>query len=432
MPYKCQNFCDGQVLKGENLNCIERGIAGLDASASIVCEATGEAIAVADAANRELAGLTLYGKTTQNGTPTSPVPLESAGESGAVCVTVAGKNLFDDIGWFESHGFTKQSDGSWLGRTINKTCWTNTAKVKGSMYITAIAKTNVTTVPLYFDAYYTDGTHKSSPTLKQTTEFEILTLTTDPEKTVDYIKWTWGSGGEYFIKGVSISFVDNAYEPYKPLQTLTASTPNGLNGVPMPRNAGDGFTYTYDYIDGDGNKRIADYVDEAKGARVQRFKRYKVTQAHAFHGVKNGFGQFYLMLPSDRKIGSYCLCTHYPVPIDFQNADYANPTRTGVVYKRISSNPGMLFVNHEGITTLEDYNAWLAENQPEFLYELAQPIETPLSAEELAAFASLYSNKPNTTVFNDANAGMRLNYVVDTKTYIDQKLAAISAAMLNA
>lgn len=30
MPYKCQNFCDGQVLSADHLNCIERGIVSLE------------------------------------------------------------------------------------------------------------------------------------------------------------------------------------------------------------------------------------------------------------------------------------------------------------------------------------------------------------------------------------------------------------------
>lgn len=360
--------------------------------------------------------------------PDYPQELESAGESGSIDVTVAGKNLFDDIGWFESHGFTKQSDGSWLANQVSKTCWTNTAKQKGTMYITVIAKTDAKDydpVPCYFLMYYTDGTYDVSRSIKDINGFTTLTFQTNPNKTVDYIKWTYGGTGVYYVKGVSISFVDGEYEPYKPLQTLTVSTPNGLNDVPMPDNVGDGFTYTYDYIDGDGKKRIADYVDEAKGVRVQRFKRYKVTQARDFYGVKNGFGQFSIMLPSDRKLGSYCLCTHYPVPIHYVGAEYTSPTKNGVIYKRISSAPGYLLVNHEGITTLEDCNAWLAENQPEFLYELETPIETPLTKAELAAYraAALHTNYPSTTIYNDANAGQEVTYVADTKNWIKNQLS---------
>ena len=64
-------------------------------------------------------------------------------------------------------------------------------------------------------------------------------------------------------------------------------------------------------------------------------------------------------------------------------------------------------------------------------YPLATPIETPLSAEEIAAFKALHTNKPNTTVYTDGNAGIKLDYVADTKAYIDNKFAELAAAIVN-
>lgn len=89
-----------------------------------------------------------------------------------------------------------------------------------------------------------------------------------------------------------------------------------------------------------------------------------------------------------------------------------------------------------GIVTEDEARAFFTEQYNsgtpvKTQYLLETSIETPLSAEELAAYAALHSNKPNTTVYNDAGAGMKLEYVADTKLYIDQKLAAISAALLN-
>lgn len=57
---------------------------------------TGNPIAVDDAFHAPLCGLTVYGRSTQSGTPTpdAPVPIVSAGESGSVAVKVTGKNLF--------------------------------------------------------------------------------------------------------------------------------------------------------------------------------------------------------------------------------------------------------------------------------------------------------------------------------------------------
>ena len=65
-------------------------------------------------------------------------------------------------------------------------------------------------------------------------------------------------------------------------------------------------------------------------------------------------------------------------------------------------------------------------------YILATPIETPLSAEEIAAFKALHSNKPNTTVYNDSGAHMAVEYIADTKTYIDNKFAEFQNAILSA
>ena len=63
-------------------------------------------------------------------------------------------------------------------------------------------------------------------------------------------------------------------------------------------------------------------------------------------------------------------------------------------------------------------------------YILATPVETPLSASEIAAYRAMMSQYPNTTVYNDAGAGMAVDYIADTKNYIDGKLAAIAAATL--
>ena len=49
--------------------------------------------------------------------------------------------------------------------------------------------------------------------------------------------------------------------------------------------------------------------------------------------------------------------------------------------------------------------------------------ETPLTAEEVAAYKLLKTNYPNTTIVNDENAYMSAEYVIDTKTYIDNLVA---------
>ena len=141
-------------------------------------------------------------------------------DASKLTLTHCGKNLFNDIAWFESNGFTKQSDGSWLRSQLNKVCFVNTTQKSGSMYIAFTAKTDATTDPMYFAVYYTDGTVDGSIEVKQSASFVTKKGITNPNKTVDYIKWTYGGGGTYSIKDVMISFADGNYEPYT-AQTYT-------------------------------------------------------------------------------------------------------------------------------------------------------------------------------------------------------------------
>lgn len=62
----------------------------------LVGSETGNPISCNDAYSAPLCGLTVYGKSTQDGTPTpdAPVPIVSAGDSGSVAVKMTGKNLF--------------------------------------------------------------------------------------------------------------------------------------------------------------------------------------------------------------------------------------------------------------------------------------------------------------------------------------------------
>jgi hypothetical protein len=68
---------------------VARALAGASA---VIKPASGESITLPDSSGNKLYGLNIYGKTTQNGTPTpdAPVELVSLGKQGGVTVTVAG------------------------------------------------------------------------------------------------------------------------------------------------------------------------------------------------------------------------------------------------------------------------------------------------------------------------------------------------------
>ena len=74
-------------------------ITASESAPPIVCEESGQIVSVSDSSDRPLRGLTLYGKTTQNGTPTptNPVALVRAGNGGSINATVAGQNILPQI-----------------------------------------------------------------------------------------------------------------------------------------------------------------------------------------------------------------------------------------------------------------------------------------------------------------------------------------------
>lgn len=106
--------------------------------------------------------------------------------------------------------------------------------------------------------------------------------------------------------------------------------------------------------------------------------------------------------------------------IDFERNMYIK--RIGVVENYSGETITTTYISSTGALTAGAY----------IQYILAAPIETPLSAEEIAAFRALHTNKPNTTVYNDSGAGMEVKYVADTKAYIDNKFAALQEAIINA
>lgn len=85
--------------------------------------------------------------------------------------------------------------------------------------------------------------------------------------------------------------------------------------------------------------------------------------------------------------------------------------------------------------TADEVNALFAamiasDTPPTILGQLATPVETPIPAEELAAYKALQTYDGTTNVTATDGAGLRLRYIADTQKYIDAKIAALSAAML--
>ena len=82
------------------------------------------------------------------------------------------------------------------------------------------------------------------------------------------------------------------------------------------------------------------------------------------------------------------------------------------------------------ITTVSQFKEWLKVNPTELVYKTKESETIPLSPSEQDKLNALTMYAPETEFTNTGGCNMELTYAVDTKSYVDSKIAAISAAVL--
>lgn len=220
------------------------------------------------------------------------------------------------------------------------------------------------------------------------------------------------SAGESGTINVSIS--DSGSQS----QSLTLATPNGLPGVPVSKDG--------NYTDADGQQWVCDEIDLERGKYVQRVLKTKPNKTIVFND-RNENGRCAMFDNSlfgtkwtngdKQALSSIAQWSGWGNGADGTFALASN----GIYYK-------------DSMKTLEEVNAMFAKIGTDFEVcgVLATPIERDLTPEEIAAYKALRTYGPTTVVSNDAGARMEVTYVADTKTYIDNKFAALNKAVLDA
>ena len=203
-----------------------------------------------DAFAAPLCGLSVYGKSTQNGTPTpdAPVPIVSAGDGGSVAVRVTGKNLLNPA-LFQNNkyqGFNAET-GHYGIDSVN------------GYWITGIQPCLPSTT-YHFNAMIEGGCfYDEKKNVIGIADFAFTIKT--PAKCAYYcfnFSSVHVSYGTPIIATVSES---TAYSPYRE-QLLTLPTPNGLPGIPVTSGG--------NYTDPQGQQWVCDEVDLERGVKVQR------------------------------------------------------------------------------------------------------------------------------------------------------------------
>ena len=338
----------------------------------------GNPLSVDDAFPAPLCGLTVYGRSTQSGTPTpdAPVPIVSAGDGGSLTVKVTGKNRmppnlkYDDV----VECFVKKNTPITLvfkgdlvsqgGNVLffdenNKKCWFGIDAGKAEHHI----------------QYPVD-----------VTKFKYL---------IDYMP------SENMCLTWNASSPD--YEPYRE-QLLTLPTPNGLPGIPVTSGG--------NYADSQGQQWICDEVNLERGVKVQRV--YKVD----VDGENTKFEQ----------VDNYANISTRGLPIalyDVGQRIFAIATFTNLPWYYNTFNGQFLYLIAANLA--DQLNESCKKQLGKIYYALATPIETPLTSDELASYKALVAYGPDTVVQAGDGAGIKLDYQRDVNLVIKNLEDAIAS-----
>lgn len=190
------------------------------------------------------------------------------------------------------------------------------------------------------------------------------------------------------------------YEPYKQPQTLTVQTPNGLPGIPVTSGG--------NYTDVDGQQWVCDEVDFRRGKYVQRVKKEYLTGTPNFQKASDSVKYKWLdALTNSYKSGNSAVLSTFGI-----YSTWANPIEGNEV---ICIDGHNLYWSTPTEMTAEEANTKFSkmiasDNPPYIIGQLATPIETDLTPEQMQAYESLRTNRPTTVVSATDGAGLELTY----------------------
>lgn len=346
-----------------------------------------------NSAEAALQGLRLFGRSSQNGvpSPTNPLWINNAGDSGTIGITVRKKqkNLcpVNDVQITTSEQIR-------FGVTFPAGTYTVSGIIKST-------DTDVSQCLLLF--YYDDGSTKEI-NINRSINDERVTVTVVLTKPCSRMRIYAGESyatsngdtatyNEFQIEEGSIA---SEYEPYIPAQTFAVSTPNALPGIPVVTGG--------NYTDADGQQWVGNLVDFATGKHTLFVNKEILVNAPNFTESPDHPGFFIW----DNAVGNTYKDASNPCILNFAPYGTVDAECAYINGQQIAYRPATPM-------TAEEINALFVQMQsssvPAYLIgQLAYPVESNLSAEQIEAFKQLHTYEPTTIVENDQNVRMEVEY----------------------
>ena len=362
-----------------------------------IATATSTSIVVNDSAEANLSAFSIYGKSTQNGTPTpdAPIDIVSLGENRNINVKLYGKNIVNlENGAYVLSSGTPSDTASSYQRT------TKFNIPKGRKLVWSDSNGTTPTDVLqwkengeYIGTYsYTNGGFDAVSTEAY------------------WVAVNYYLGNRARLKWCQIE-IGNVATPYNEFKTMQSTAfANALRGIPVTDKS------LATYTDASGQMWCADEIDLERGVYVQRIHRRIMTGTETISRHDEPSGNYYMMedtqlaLSKDANALSGALCSHLK-----EKTPNALWSAVGDAFSLSSTSHLPIRFRIESATTINAVKNllanWYAEGNPMVIvYRLATPIETPLTEEQIAICKSLKANEPTTTILNDENAFMKVAY----------------------
>ena len=195
-------------------------------------------------------------------------------------------------------------------------------------------------------------------------------------------------------------------------QTLTLQTPNALPGIPVTSGG--------NYTDENGQQWVCDEVDLSRGVRVQRITKIKLVSSIAWTKAGTKVDRYFASFEDANT--SNALCTHFSIATGSESVGgmaISNGKIIGFAYAE------------KGTTTVSDFKQFLDANEVYIWAALETPVETALSAAEIAAYKALTTYAPTTTISVSGGAGATATYQRDVNMVIKNLEDAVASMTQN-
>lgn len=374
---------------------------------------TDKALSIPDSSESVIRGLTAYGESTQDGTPTPDSPVEIASVENPV-ISIYGKNLFDKDTMIISGAYVSGTGQYQTSASSEKTAIIPVPKnstVTFSKIVTSILRVGLCTV------YPTSGTQLVS--FQDVSNKMSFTAATGNNSYL--VAFFYNNSGETVnyeeaINSIQLE-ISSTVTNYEPYTVQTVTVPHTFRGL---KNTTTGQWSARDELRvGDGKVEI-----------VRNVGTYTFNGTETWNLLTSETpSNIWTLHLQDKTIfapNQYCLSSKLQGQVSAGGETYANNS----IWLQNTDQFKRTYIALQGKwTSVVTAKQWLASNNIDIQYvNLTPEIEDITATEAGQALLALKLNYPVTSVISDMD--LNVTYKADTKNYIDNKFAALTALTL--